>query len=114
MSAFTRVIHDSGLHQQLHLIDTQFIPALEADAILGSADIISIVISNQGGQQNPKFTLKDKQAVPKVFVFGVNTPVPAGAVVMFGPGPGMRATGGLTWVCDTASALTCKIEYRRP
>ena len=92
----------------------QVLPNVEATIIDGDAEIVSIVLSNHGGQATPKFTLKDKQASPKVFVFGANTPVPVGASVAYESDKGKFAKGGLTWVADTADAITGTIDFRRP
>lgn len=98
----------------VEFIDTQFLPTTETTIISGDVDIVAITISNHGGQANPKFSIKDKQGTPLTFEWGINTAVPAGAASSWGPDPGRRATGGLTWVCDTASALVGHIRYRRP
>ena len=106
--------HPVAKDRQVERVEATIIPTVEATIIDGHADIISIFVSNESGATNAKFTIKDKQGTPRVFVFGADTKVPAEGVVGFGPGPGERATGGLTWVQDTADALSCRINYRRP
>ena len=106
--------HIPGSSVKGFLIETQALPTVETTIIEGDADIISISIANAGGQASPKFTIKDKQSTPRTFIFGANTKVVAEGSVHFGPGPGKRAIGGLTWIQDTAGALEGSIEYRRP
>jgi len=106
--------HPVAKDRQVQRIEGQVMPTVEATIIDGDADIISIFVSNENGATNAKFTIKDKQGTARIFVFGANTKVPAEGVVGFGPGPGERATGGLTWIQDTADALVCRINYRRP
>ena len=95
-------------------VPAQSLPTTETLILSGDVEIISISIANKGGQANPKFSIKDNQATPEPFVFGLNTPVSVGSCAFFGPGPGKLAKGGLRWVQDTADALSGSIEYRRP
>ena len=115
--ATTIVLYEKGIRSALSTrqIDAQFIPAVEETVIDGDADIISIMVSNGGGQAAPTFTIKDRQDTPMVFGFALDTPVAAKSAISFNGGErGERATGGLTWVCDTASSLVCRIKYKRP
>lgn len=105
-------INPRGSLIALYVIDAVLLPTVAEAVIDGDVDIISIVVSNEGGAASPKFTIKDKQATPRTFVFGVDTVVAAGTAVSFSKPEGMRASGGLTWVQDTAGQLVGRIEYR--
>ena len=97
----------------LRYIEGQFIPTVLTDILVGSVQIFSIVLSNDSGAVRPLVTILDRQGTPVIFAFGRNTPVaPGGAVEWHSPDKeGWRATGGLTWVCDTLNAVIGRISY---
>lgn len=91
------------------LVDTVLVPIVAADIITGDSDILSLLFVNVGGQPNPKVTLTDDAGMSFVFYAA---PVSPGFPLGYEKPDGLRCTGKLTWVCDTASAVEGKIEYR--
>ena len=97
----------------IRYVEAQFIPNVLTDILVGSVQVLSIILSNESGAVNPQVTVLDRQGTPRIFAFGRNTPVaPGGAVEWRSPDrEGWRATGGLTWVCNTLNAVIGRIAY---
>jgi hypothetical protein len=99
-------------------VETTVVPHASAgdpagDLITEDAIIHTIIISNYGGQASPKITVQDRASTPRPFGFGASTIVGTGGAIMFESEKGVPATSGLNAVCDTASACTVKVVWRR-
>lgn len=106
------VIHSKPMaaDRRVKLVDTAIIPNSVQQVIAGDAEVLAVILVNYGAQANPKISLTDGNGQDWCLTL---TPISSGFPVTVEYPEGLHATGGLSWVCDTASAVKGKVVYRR-
>lgn len=106
-----RGTHIRALANEIYVVDTAIVPNSAEEVISGDCAILQIILVNYGGQAAPKISMTDGNGADFLFTL---TPVSSGFPVTAEFPEGLPCTKGLSWICDTASAVKGKVTYRRP